>query len=100
MENLYPNLFDDKGTSLVIVNSDNGDTILNAIKDKIIIQQVDFEKSISFNSAYSKSVSKPDKRDAFMKEIFVNSFDKVTRRYCKLKVSTKIKRIIKRLIKR
>jgi coenzyme F420-reducing hydrogenase beta subunit len=100
VENLYPNLFDDKGTSLVIVNSVKGENILNAIRDKIVLEQVDFEKSISFNSAYSKSVSKPDNRDVFMKEIFVNPFDKVAGKYCKIKLSTKIKRKIKSLIKR
>ena len=100
VENLYPNLFDDKGTSLVIVNSVKGENILNAIKNKIVLEQVDFEKSISFNSAYSKSVSKPDNRDVFMKEIFVNPFDKVAGKYCKIKLSTKIKRKIKSLIKR
>lgn len=99
VENLYPNLFDDNGTSLVIVNSVKGENILNAIRDKIVLEQVDFEKSISFNSAYSKSVSKPDNRDVFMKEIFVNPFDKVAGKYCKIKLSTKIKRKIKSLIK-
>lgn len=99
VENLYPNLFDDKGTSLVIVNSIKGENILNAIRDKIILEQVDFEKSISFNSAYSKSASKPDNRDFFMKEIFVNPFDKVVGKYCKIKLLAKIKRKIKSLIK-
>ena len=84
----------------MIVNSVKGENILNAIKNKIVLEQVDFEKSISFNSAYSKSVSKPDNRDVFMKEIFVNPFDKVAGKYCKIKLSTKIKRKIKSLIKR
>lgn len=98
VENLYPNLFDGNGTSLVIVNSVKGENILNAIKDKIVLEQVDFEKSISFNSSYSKSVSKPDNRDVFMKEIFAESFDKVAKKYCKVSILTKIKRIIKKFI--
>ena len=100
VEHLYPDLFDDQGTSLVIVNSAKGENILNEIKNKIIFKQVDLEKSISFNSSYSKSVSMPDNRDAFMKEIFVNSFDKVIKECCKVSISTKIKRKIKRLLKR
>jgi coenzyme F420-reducing hydrogenase beta subunit len=99
VESLYPDIFDDKGTSLAIVNSDNGEKILHAIKEKIILKPVDFEKSICFNSAYSKSVLKPNSRDAFMKEIFDSSFDKVTTKYCKAGISTKIKSRIKRLIK-
>lgn len=100
VENLYPSLFDDKGTSLVIVHSDLGEKILNTIKEKIVLQNVDFEKSIAFNSAYSKSVRMPDNRANFMKEIFENSFDKIANKYCKIKISTKIKQKIKHLIKK
>ena len=100
VDKLYPNLFDDKGTSLVIVNSEKGAEVLNAIKEKIVLEQVDFEKVIAFNSSYSKSTAKPDKREAFMRDVFENSFDKVVRKYCKVGISAKIKRKIKCLIKK
>ena len=96
VETLYPDLFDDKGTSLVIVNSEKGEMVLDALKGKMVLKQVDFEKAIAYNSAYSKSVSVPRGRERFMKEIFEKPFDRVVQKHCKASILTKIKRFIKR----
>lgn len=100
VENLYPDLFDDKGTSLVIVNSEKGEKLLDALKEKMVLKRVDFEKSIAYNSSYSKSVSMPLGRERFMKEIFEKPFDRIVPKHCNVGILTKIKRAIKGLMRK
>lgn len=50
-EELVPRLFDDKGTSLLIVNSKKGQMLLEIIKDEIVTDTIDEEKALSLNWA-------------------------------------------------
>ena len=48
---LAPELFDDKGISLIFVNSEKGQKLLELIRDSIDIQNIDVEKALSINWA-------------------------------------------------
>lgn len=66
VENIAPEMFDNKGTSLVIVNSDKGKKLFDAISPQMNIKETAIEKALSFNTAAYKSVSLPPARARFM----------------------------------
>ena len=63
-----PKMFDDKGTSLLFINSEKGKQLIDEIKGSIITSQVDEKKAIAYNISAIKS-SKPNMfREKFIKE--------------------------------
>lgn len=74
IESMLPNLDDDKGTSLVFINSNKGKHIFDKIKNNIIYESVDIEKAIVFNSCAVESCKYNKKRKLFMKEYTKNNF--------------------------
>ena len=67
IEKLYPELDDDKGTSLVLVNSIRGKKYVTDVTDRL--HEVNLQESIKDNSAYRYSVPKPVNRDYFFRSV-------------------------------
>lgn len=107
VENVVPEFNDNKGTSLVIVNTKKGKDLFENIKDSMIYQESDFEESLKYNPSMYKSVAKPKNKDYFFENLNKLDFDELVGKYTiKPKNTTlirktlsKIKRIIIRLIK-
>lgn len=104
IDKVLPALDDNKGTSLVIINSQKGKEILEKIKDKITLQKVDFEEAIKYNQSMFKSVKKDSNREKFFEKLDEMEFDKLVKKHT-YKPSIfkrgiyKIKKIVKKLIK-
>ncbi len=101
IENVAPEMDDDKGTSLVIVNSEKGKQIFEQIKDKIIYKQVDFEEAIRYNPSMTKSVKPDYNRKKFFENLDKMPFDKLVKKYTYTpsiikRIYWKVKRIAKR----
>jgi len=92
IQNMLPEMDDDKGTSLVFVNSTIGELLLEKIKDKILYKEVDINQAVAYNSAAIKSAKYNPKRDDFFNELDKVSFDILVRRHCSDRLSIKIKR--------
>lgn len=69
VENIEPDYFDDCGTSLVLINSVQGEKILSDIKDKMFYKPVGIDQAIEYNTAAIRSVKMPKNRSKFMKNI-------------------------------
>lgn len=69
IQNVLPELDDDKGTSLVLVHSQKGAAMLANLADKMICEQVDVNTAVLYNSAAMKSVAMNPKREAFFAEL-------------------------------
>ena len=76
IDQVCPELDDDKGTSLVFVHSKKGEELFNAINSSIVYSEVNAEEAIQYNSCMIKSVAEPEGRKAFMKEILKRDFPK------------------------
>lgn len=103
INNVLPEMNDDKGTSLVIINSQKGNEILENIKEKIICKSVDFETAIKYNPSMIKSAKKDIKREEFFRNIDNIRFDKLVNKYTSSpglleKMISKSKRMIKKII--
>ena len=97
--NVLPEMSDDKGTSLILVNSQKGKVLLDKIRDRIVIKEVDADKALKYNSSVYKSALKPPNREAFMKAVrHDNDIEKTVKKHTRPKLRAYIKGFIKRLV--
>ena len=69
VDKLYPELFDDKGTSVVFVHNSKGASLLEEIRPRLFLQEVTYQNAVLCNPAYYKSCPKPPKYEAFCADI-------------------------------
>lgn len=80
IENILPEMFDNKGTSLVLANSEKGQALFEEIKEDLMWWEVDFEEAILHNTLAFCSVQKPDKREDFFSHLSKMRFDRLVKR--------------------
>ena len=73
----FPEFDDDKGVTLVIINTDSGTSLFESIKDKATILTTDYEKGAEFNWAVVKSLPLHEKRKYFFKNVEKHSIDEL-----------------------
>ena len=105
IENVAPEMDDDKGTSLVIINSEKGKKIFEQIKDKINYKQVDFEEAIRYNPSMTTSVKPDPNRKKFFENLDKMPFDELVKKYTYTpsifkRILWKVKRVVKKIIKK
>lgn len=107
IDNIYPDMNDDKGISLLVINSKKGEKIFKAISENIISKEVNFEKNVLNIEAFMKSAKVSKNRADFMKDLDDNSLDTIVNKYCKINklniikflVPRKVKLVIKKILK-
>ena len=98
--NVLPEMFDDKGTSLIFVNSQKVKVLLDKIRDRIVIKEVDADEALKYNSPAYKSVLKPLNRDAFMETIKNdNDFEKTVKKYTRPNIVVRTIKFVKKIVK-
>lgn len=80
-EFLCPTLYDDKGTSLVMINSEKGNKFFESISDSIVTEKIDEKKALEINWAALRSVEPNADKCLFEKEykktgMLIQSLDK------------------------
>lgn len=68
IEQVLPEFYDDKGTSLVIVNSPKGNALFKEIQDKMKWQQVEYQTAVKYNPAIYKSPQLPKRKEYFFEQ--------------------------------
>lgn len=97
IQNVHKNLFDNKGTSLLIINSDKGKKIFEIIKEELIYEKTELDVAIKYNPSMIKSVNADPNREKFFKNINNMEFDKLVDKYTiKFKKISIIKRILRK----
>lgn len=94
IEKVLPKLDDDKGTSLLLVNSVKGKELFDFLKDSILYEQVDLNKAVSYNPAAFKSANENPNREGFFGDLDKLSFDKLVDKYCSESMTVTAKRKI------
>lgn len=77
------NLDDDKGTSLVMVNSLQGKKILEGIEDRIFYQKRELDEVIKGNHCFISSVDIPKNSKNFLKKIGTDNFSVTLKKYAR-----------------
>ena len=102
VKSVAPEIYDDKGTSLVLVNSPKGKSIFEEIKNDIKYTEVDFDRAVKYNSAVNVSVTMPKNRNKFFENADKTDFSKLVKKHMPDKgkmIIIRIKRLIKKLLK-
>ena len=104
IQNVMPEMDDDKGTSLVITQSEKGEKLFKEISKNLKFKQVDLNSAVKYNSAMIKSCATPKNREKFLYEINSDNFETVTGKFSKVSLKQKIRRILgkikRKLLKR
>lgn len=105
IEQYRPDLDDDKGTSLLIVKTPNGEEALKCIQDAAKVTPVELKKALAGNPTIAAASQHPEKREEFFLLARKTSAIEAMKQYCSVSMSEKkydynirMKQIIKRLI--
>lgn len=85
VENKYPEMFDDKGTSLLLVNNIKGKGIFDRICSQMKYIEVDIAYVQECNPCLLTSVKKHVNREKFFAELDNKSLAKLKNKYCEKK---------------
>lgn len=95
---VLPKMDDNKGTSLVIVNSEKGKWLFEKIKDKMKYEQVSIEEALKYNPSMVNSAKENPKRKEFFDMLSNSSFDQTVNK-C-IPEENIIKKIIKKVLRK
>ena len=104
IEKINPEMFDDKGTSLVIVNNEKGKELFKEIQNEVVKEEVNLNEAIKYNPSMITS-SKPDKnREEFFENLEKMDFNELVNKYTEKpnfvsKCISKGKKIVKKILR-
>lgn len=90
IQNILPEMDDDKGTSLIFINSHIGRDIINEIFDKMTYKEVDIHQAIKYNSAAITPAKPNINREKFFADRNSLPFDILVKKYCTDKFTVKL----------
>lgn len=97
IQNILPELDDDKGLNLLLVHSKKRFELLKSFSN-VFMQEVDLHKALQYNSSAYRSVAKPKLRNSFFSDIDSLSFEKLTKKYTYIPLHKKMYRLIRRVL--
>ena len=98
IQQVVPEMDDNKGTSLVFLHSEKGKDIFRRIEKDIVYQPVSAEKAVRYNSAAVQAVNLPSKRKTFMQSVSEGNFETVTDKMARTPMVRKVLRKTKTVI--
>jgi coenzyme F420-reducing hydrogenase beta subunit len=99
IEKIYPDMTDNKGTSLVIVRTGKAHSLFEKLKNQLVWKEVTYEEGIMQNTSEYKSSKCPDCRNEFFMDLSKMSFEELYRKYChKPSAFKRMHNIIRKLI--
>lgn len=93
-------LDDDKGTSMLLVNSDKGRIYFEKVKENMVVHKKDFETILGGNPMFSTSAVVPAKGHDFLVDLDNMSFSEAIKKYTRVPLWRKATRKTKHLIKK
>ena len=101
IQKYYPEMYNNKGVSAIIVNTEKGQDILNKIQNQINIKQCKLTEIIDQNPFVQISAEYPRKRTQFFTELDSLSIEELSQKYKKkISLLTRILNKIKKYLRR
>lgn len=79
IEQKIPELDDDKGTSIIQINTEKGKVIFNKIEDNLVYQSVDIDEALPPTADSRKSVRMHPRRSLFFKKLDKKNINKLVK---------------------
>ena len=98
-EKVFSEMDDDKGLSLVLVQSPKGKALLSEAEKLLTVKSCDATEALAFNSAATASVATPPQRDAFMSAISQKDTDfmRAAQPFLRLSMKQRIRMILSKV---
>ncbi len=100
IENYMPDMDDDKGTSLLVVNSEKGEELFQAFRDCILYQTAELDKALSPAADSRKSVAVHPNRKKFFKLLHSGKSSTELMQTLQLNVPARLKRKVRYLLRK
>lgn len=104
INNILPEMNDEKGTSLIMINTKKGNELFKHIADKMVYREVEFDEAIQYNPSYYNSADKPAFRKEFFENLgklyFEDLIEKYTIKHKKITLKNRVIRKFKRILKK
>lgn len=104
IKNAMPEMYSEKGVSLVLLNSKRAIDLFEKIKSNITFKQVELEPTLKSNPSITKSVAIPKERKVFINYVknhgIKSSYDKYLKKSFFKKLEIKLKVLVSKLLKR
>ncbi len=97
VEDVCPELDDNKGTSLVIVSSPKGKRLFDGAANELRIKKVDVNSVLAYNQSIVRSASTPVEYDQFAQEFQQRRIENLLKKYCSVSIMRRIKKKLKSL---
>lgn len=98
---VLPEMNDNKGVSLVILRTAKGSELLDRIKNSIVCKEVTYEDGVRSNRAEYSSAKRPAERDTFFNAMTEMRFEELKAKYgmpARISLKSKVKKSIKKMI--
>ena len=92
IEDVIPEMDNDKGTTLVICNNAKGELLFNSIMDRIVSAPTEYSIAVEENPMAVRSVTCPGSRDIFFQYLRKHSFEDSVKLFCG-KEATSVKKV-------
>lgn len=102
INDVAPEMNDGNGTSLILVRTDKGMKVFEAISSELKLKEVSYEEGVRSNPAEYRSCRKPPQRDTFFDDMNGMSFEELEKKYAasiKVPFKNRVKRKVKNTIK-
>lgn len=99
IEKIHPHMADDKGISVIVINTGKGKQLLDKIKAQLLIEEVDIQSVEKYNPSYIESVPMTKKRHRFYRYYKKKSFDKAVQYAVQQSWNKRIKSYLYRILK-
>ncbi len=100
IQNILPQMDDDKGTSLVMLHSSQAAEFWDILKDRFTMQQILKEQGIQYNPSMVTSPKMPRARHIFYSDLETKPFEKVLKKYTAVPLWYKLCRVPYRAAKK
>jgi coenzyme F420-reducing hydrogenase beta subunit len=100
IEHVLPAMDDDRGTSLVLVNSEPGRAALDDVRGHMDCEKVAAESAVRYNPAALRSAPRHPEHDAFYRDLDKLPFDLLVRKYCSVTIAQQVRGLSSRVFRR
>jgi len=98
-DKMHPDMDDNKGLSLVLLNSEKGQKIFEEITRQLAFEKTDVEKALNYNLSALKSTKENPSREPFFFDLDNLDFARLIKKYCSDPPLLAFKKWIKRLLR-
>lgn len=100
VDKILPQMFDDKGTSLVLVYSEKGKALFDSVKAHMACAAVDPSAALAYNASACQSAAKPKQNELFLRAVESSRFDTAVHTVLKKRAAARLQKKARSLLRR